>query len=142
MEFRRVLCRSIEKARFLATQARDSAPHYQHSHIGYNYRMSNVCAGIGRGQMEVLPERVRQRRAVYDRYVKALDGLPGIGFVPAPAGFYSTRWLPTIPVNPAQSGGITREAILLTLAADTIEARPIWKPMNFQPDYDFLGFFG
>src|SRR3546814_1251603 len=65
----------IEKARFLATQARDSAPHYQHSHIGYNYRMSNVCAGIGRGQMEVLPERVRQRRAVYDRYVKALVGL-------------------------------------------------------------------
>src|SRR3546814_15610864 len=111
MEFRRVLCRSIEKARFLATQARDSAPHYQHSHIGYNYRMSNVCAGIGRGQMEVLPERVRQRRAVYDRYVKALDGRPGISFVTEPAGFYRTRWLTTIQVNHAESGGHTRDEI-------------------------------
>src|SRR3546814_8688412 len=83
--------------------------------------MSNVCAGIGRGQMEVLPERVRQRRAVYDRYVKALDGLPGISFVPEPAGFYSNRWLTTIQVNPAESGGITREDIRLALEAERSE---------------------
>lgn len=132
----------IEKARFLATQARDAAPHYQHSHIGYNYRMSNVCAGIGRGQMEVLPDRVKQRRAVYDRYVAELSDLPGITFVPEPEGFFSNRWLTTIQVNPAQSGGITREDIRLALEAENIESRPLWKPMHMQPVFKDCDFYG
>lgn len=132
----------IEKARFLATQARDAAPHYQHSHIGYNYRMSNVCAGIGRGQMEVLPDRIRQRRAVYDRYVETLSDLPGITFVPEPDGFYSNRWLTTIQVDPAVTGGIPRENIRLALEAENIESRPLWKPMHMQPVFKGCDFYG
>src|SRR3546814_14970294 len=92
--------------------------------------------------MEVLSERVRQRRAVYDRYVKALDGLPGISFVPEPAGFYSNRWLTTIQVNPAESGGITREDIRLALEAENIESRPLWKPMHMQPVFASCDFYG
>lgn len=132
----------IEKARFLATQARDAAPHYQHSHIGYNYRMSNVCAGIGRGQMEVLPDRVKQRRAVYDRYIAELSDLPGITFVPEPEGFFSNRWLTTIQVDPTQTGGITREDIRLALEAQNIESRPLWKPMHMQPVFEGCDFYG
>jgi dTDP-4-amino-4,6-dideoxygalactose transaminase len=123
----------INQARFLATQARDAAPHYQHSHIGYNYRMSNVCAGIGRGQMEVLAERIKQRRAVYDFYVKAFAGLPGISFVPEMPGSFSNRWLTTIIVDPDKTKGITRETIRLELEKDNIESRPLWKPMHLQP---------
>lgn len=123
----------IKKARFLATQARDAAPHYQHSHIGYNYRMSNICAGIGRGQMEVLDERVRQRRANYDFYVKELSGLEGVQFLAEPAGYFSNRWLTTVLIDPAQRGGVTRETIRLALEADNIESRPLWKPMHMQP---------
>lgn len=132
----------IEKARFLATQARDPAPHYQHSHIGYNYRMSNVCAGIGRGQMEVLPDRVGQRRAVYQRYVEILGDLPGITFLPEPEGFYSNRWLTTIQVDPSVTGGITREDIRLALEAENIESRPLWKPMHLQPVFKDCEFYG
>jgi dTDP-4-amino-4,6-dideoxygalactose transaminase len=124
---------AIQKARFLATQARDPAPHYQHSHIGYNYRMSNVCAGIGRGQMEVLDERVSQRRAVFHYYVEELSQLPGLQFLQEPEHCFSNRWLTTILVDPAKSGGVTRETIRLALESENIEARPLWKPMHLQP---------
>lgn len=123
----------IKKARFLATQARDAAPHYQHSHIGYNYRMSNVCAGIGRGQMEVLNERVAQRRANYEYYASQLGEQPGITFVSEPAGYYSNRWLTTVLIDPAESNGITREELRIALEKENIESRPLWKPMHMQP---------
>ncbi|HTI60630.1 DegT/DnrJ/EryC1/StrS family aminotransferase [Mucilaginibacter sp.] len=123
----------IDRARFLATQARDAAPHYQHSQIGYNYRMSNVCAGIGRGQMQVLRERIAQRRKVYDYYVENLSDIAGISFLPEPAGVFSNRWLTTIIVDPRKTGGITREDIRLSLESENIESRPLWKPMHLQP---------
>ena len=132
----------IQKARFLATQARDPAPHYQHSHIGYNYRMSNVVAGIGRGQMHVLPERIGQRRANYQFYLDLLGELPGISFLPEPKGFFSNRWLTTIVVNPQLTGGITREHIRLALDAENIESRPLWKPMHLQPVFEGFPYFG
>jgi dTDP-4-amino-4,6-dideoxygalactose transaminase len=123
----------ITQARFLATQARDNAPHYQHSQIGYNYRMSNVCAGIGRGQMQVLADRVNQRRKVYEYYVENLSGLPGIKFLPEPDGYFSNRWLTTILVDPKKANGVDREAIRLSLEKENIESRPLWKPMHLQP---------
>lgn len=132
----------ISKARFLATQARDAAPHYQHSHIGYNYRMSNVCAAIGRGQMEVLQKRVEQRRSNYQYYNNVLKDLPGINFLPEPGGCFSNRWLTTITVDPQQSGGITREDIRLALEKDNIESRPLWKPMHLQPVFSGCVFYG
>lgn len=121
----------IQKSRFLATQARDPAPHYEHSELGFNYRMSNICAGIGRGQLRVLPERVPQRRAVYHHYVSALANMPAIRFFPEPDGFFSNRWLTTVVVNP--SDGISRETIRLALEKENIECRPVWKPMHLQP---------
>ena len=132
----------IQQARFLSTQARDQAPHYQHSHIGYNYRMSNVLAGIGRGQMIVLPERVAQRRRNYERYQAVLGKVPGIQFVPEPTGFFSNRWLTTILVNPALTGGLTRETIRLKLEEHNIESRPLWKPMHLQPVFADCPFYG
>lgn len=132
----------ITKARFLATQARDAAPHYQHSHIGYNYRMSNVCAAIGRGQLEILPQRVEQRRANYSFYTDILKGLPGISFLPEPKGSFSNRWLTTITVNPAETGGIAREDIRLALEKENIESRPLWKPMHLQPVFEQYPFYG
>jgi dTDP-4-amino-4,6-dideoxygalactose transaminase len=132
----------VEKARFLATQARDNAPHYQHSHIGYNYRMSNVCAGIGLGQMQVLDERVMQRRANYAFYVKALGDLPGISFLEDREGAFSNRWLTCILVDPTQSGGLSREIIRVALEAENIESRPLWKPMHLQPIFADAPFYG
>jgi dTDP-4-amino-4,6-dideoxygalactose transaminase len=126
----------IVKARFLATQARDPAPHYQHSQIGYNYRMSNVCAGIGRGQMEVLSQRVEQRRSNYERYAEELSGVPGVEFLPEPEGSFSNRWLTTILVDPEHTGGVTREDIRLALEKENIESRPLWKPMHMQPVFE------
>jgi len=123
----------ITQSRFLATQARDNAPHYQHSQIGYNYRMSNVCAGIGRGQMQVLADRVNQRRKVYEYYVANLSNLPGITFLPEPDGYFSNRWLTTILVDPEKANGIDREAIRISLEKENIESRPLWKPMHLQP---------
>ena len=123
----------IDQARFLSTQARDVAPHYQHSQIGYNYRMSNVCAGIGRGQMLVLEKHVALRRKAYETYVEQLSALPGIKFLTEPVGYRSNRWLTTIRVDPAESNGITREDIRLALEKDNIESRPLWKPMHLQP---------
>src|SRR3546814_20127997 len=125
-----------EKARFLATQASDSAPHYQHSHIGYNYRMSNVCAGIGRGQMEVLPERVRQHRAVYERSVKALDALPGISFVTETAGISNNLWLNTHPGNATESGVLTRQNIRFAIVAQNITTRPTLNTPDITPNFD------
>ncbi|HMO61167.1 MAG TPA: aminotransferase class I/II-fold pyridoxal phosphate-dependent enzyme [Ferruginibacter sp.] len=132
----------IKKARFLATQARDAAPHYQHSHIGYNYRMSNVAAGIGRGQMEVLQQRVAQRRANFDFYTNTLGQIPGISFLAEPEGYFSNRWLTAILVNPALTRGITREEIRLALEKDNIESRPLWKPMHLQPVFSGCSFYG
>jgi dTDP-4-amino-4,6-dideoxygalactose transaminase len=132
----------IKKARFLATQARDEAPHYQHSHIGYNYRMSNVLAGIGRGQMEVLPDRVRQRRKNFDFYKNQLAGIPGISFLEEPEGYYSNRWLTCVLVDPHQTGGITREHVREHLLKDNIESRPLWKPMHMQPVFSKAPYFG
>jgi dTDP-4-amino-4,6-dideoxygalactose transaminase len=133
---------TIEKARFLATQARDSAPHYQHSHIGYNYRMSNVLAGIGRGQMEVLDQRVKQRRANFQFYYDALKEVSGVSFQPELNKSFSNRWLTCLHINPAKAKGIDREKIRLKLESDQIESRPLWKPMHLQPvfkDYPYYG---
>ncbi len=132
----------VDKARFLATQARDPAPHYQHSHIGYNYRMSNICAGIGRGQMIVLPERIAQRRAIYQKYSEKLSSWPGISFVTEPQGYFSNRWLTTIVIDPEQSGGINRETLRCQFEKDNIESRPLWKPMHMQPIFKGTPFYG
>jgi dTDP-4-amino-4,6-dideoxygalactose transaminase len=123
----------IDKARFLATQARDAAPHYQHSEIGYNYRLSNVCAGIGRGQMEVLDARIAARRDNFDFYRQQLGDRPGFSFVEEPRGFFSNRWLTTVLVNPKLNNGTDREAIRVALEKENIETRPLWKPMHLQP---------
>ena len=122
-----------DEARFLATQARDPAPHYEHSTYGYNYRLSNICAAIGLGQMQVLDERVARRRAIFERYRAALTR-PGITFMPEPAGYHSTRWLSVITIDPATTG-VTREQIRLKLLEHRIESRPFWKPMHMQPLY-------
>ncbi|MDB9494348.1 aminotransferase class I/II-fold pyridoxal phosphate-dependent enzyme [Spirulina major CS-329] len=131
----------IAKARFLATQARDPAPHYEHSEIGYNYRLSNVLAGIGRGQLKVLAERVQARRDNFTRYQQALGHLPGLEFMPeAPFG-RSTRWLTCLTINP-NAFGCDREQLRLALQAHNIESRPVWKPMHLQPvfsDCDRIG---
>jgi dTDP-4-amino-4,6-dideoxygalactose transaminase len=132
----------IKKATFLATQARDPAPHYQHSQIGYNYRMSNICAAIGRGQMEVLPERIEQRRKNFEFYKTALKDFSGIAFVEEPGGYFSNRWLTTILVDPKENGGITREDIRLALLEDNIESRPLWKPMHLQPVFKGFPYYG
>jgi dTDP-4-amino-4,6-dideoxygalactose transaminase len=122
----------IDHARKLAAQARDPAPHYQHSEIGYNYRMSNVLAAIGRGQLQVLAERVRRKREICVFYRQALGDLPGIAFMPEAAWGCATRWLTCITVDPAEFGA-DREAIRLALEAEDIESRPLWKPMHLQP---------
>ena len=131
-----------EKARYLATQARDPAPHYQHSVIGYNYRMSNICAGIGRGQMQVLSQRVEQRRANFSEYAAAFAGIPGISFQPEPAYAFSNRWLTAILVDPALTGGITREDLRLAMEKVNIESRPLWKPMHCQPVFRDAPYYG
>ncbi|RKH73044.1 aminotransferase class I/II-fold pyridoxal phosphate-dependent enzyme [Corallococcus sp. AB049A] len=122
----------VQHALKLATQARDAAPHYQHSEIGYNYRMSNVLAAIGRGQLHVLEDRVAARRANFDFYVEAFRDLPGIQFMPeAPWGRH-TRWLTTLTIDP-EAFGADREAVRVALERENIEARPVWKPMHLQP---------
>ncbi len=123
----------IERARFLSEQARDPAPHYQHSEIGYNYRLSNICAAIGRGQMRVLNERVARRREIFDLYRKELKKYPGIAFQPEPEGCVSNRWLTCVTIDPDQSHGLTREQVRLALQKENIDCRPLWKPMHQQP---------
>jgi len=133
----------IDQARFLATQARDEAPHYQHSQIGYNYRMSNIVAGIGRGQMEVLDERVAQRRANNHRYRDFFAGVDGVTFQTEPnADYFSNYWLTAILIEPSLTGGVSREDVCLALDAENIESRPLWKPMHMQPVYEGTKFFG
>jgi len=122
-----------DQARFLATQARDPAPHYEHSTFGYNYRLSNICAAIGIGQMEVLDDRVARRRAICERYRTTLSR-PGIDFMPEPEGQRSTRWLTALTLDPAKTG-VSREDVRLMLLEHQIEARPLWKPMHMQPLY-------
>jgi len=131
----------VKDARFLSTQARDEAPHYEHSQIGYNYRMSNICAGIGRGQMEVLAKRVAQRRSIFDKYFNLLQGKKGIDFVKEPIGYFSNRWLTTILIDPAHAG-FTREDMRLEFEKENIESRPLWKPMHLQPVFENCIFYG
>jgi dTDP-4-amino-4,6-dideoxygalactose transaminase len=124
------------KARFLATQARDNAPHYQHSSIGYNYRMSNICAGIGRGQMMALNERVKRRREIFVHYKNEFSQLNGVEFLNEPEGFFSNRWLTCLLFDPSTTGGLTREDMRLELEKDNVESRPLWKPMHMQPVFE------
>ncbi|HEV7379933.1 MAG TPA: DegT/DnrJ/EryC1/StrS family aminotransferase, partial [Dyadobacter sp.] len=131
----------IGKARFLATQARDEATYYQHSEVGYNYRMSNICAGIGRAQLEVLDQRVKQRQANYAFYHKALSTTPGIHFQPEPPDVISNRWLTAIKIDPRQSG-TESETIRQHLESHHIESRPVWKPMHLQPLFKDAPYFG
>ena len=122
----------MAKARFLATQARDPAPHYQHSEVGYNYRLSNVLAGIGRGQLRVLKDRVNARRHNFEVYHQALGHLPGIKFMPEASFGRSTRWLTCLTIDPVAFGA-DREQVRLALSSQNIEARPVWKPLHLQP---------
>jgi pyridoxal phosphate-dependent aminotransferase EpsN len=123
---------AIARARFLASQARDPAPHYQHSTIGYNYRLSNLLAAVGRGQLEALASRVEARRRNFDLYHERLGDLPGFAFMPeAPYG-RATRWLTVLTIDPAAFGA-SRDDVRLALEAEDIEARPVWKPMHLQP---------
>lgn len=132
---------AIRHARKLATQARDPAPHYQHSEIGYNYRLSNILAAIGRGQLEALSERVEARRRNFAWYERALGDTPGIGFQPeAPWGLH-TRWLSCITID-AAAFGADRETVRLALEAANIESRPLWKPMHQQPIFADAEFYG
>lgn len=123
---------ALKRARFLATQARDPAIHYQHSVVGYNYRLSNILAGVGRAQLEVLDERVLARRAVFNRYVEALGGINGLEFMPELEDTYGNRWLTTLTLDPEKIS-VKPEEIIDALAADNIEARPVWKPLHLQP---------
>jgi pyridoxal phosphate-dependent aminotransferase EpsN len=131
---------ALKKARFLATQARDQAVHYQHSEIGYNYRMSNIVAGIGRGQLEVLDERVAQRREVFNRYYEAFADVPGIVFQPELEGTMSNRWLTVLTIDP-EITGVSRHEIIEQLAEHNIEARPVWKPMHLQPLFEDAAYY-
>jgi len=126
---------AITRARFLASQARDPAPHYQHSTIGYNYRMSNLLAAVGRGQLRVLEERVAARRQVFSWYKELLCDLPGLEFMPEAEYGRSTRWLTCLTVEPGEFGA-TREDIRLALEEEDIESRPVWKPMHLQPVFE------
>ncbi|EJV82551.1 hypothetical protein IG3_03200 [Bacillus cereus HuA2-1] len=123
---------ALVKAKFLATQAKDPAPHYEHSEIGYNYRMSNILAGVGRGQLEVLEDRVRARRRIFNRYYEELSHIPGFYFMPELENTRSNRWLTTMMIDEKESG-ISIEKLLTTLAEENIEARPTWKPLHMQP---------
>lgn len=131
-----------QKAIFLATQARDEAPHYQHSQIGYNYRLSNVCAGIGRGQMEVLEERVAQRRNNHNFYVKLFKTTKGISVFSEPTtDFFSNHWLSCILIDELITG-FSKEDIYRELLLQNIESRPLWKPMHLQPVFDKYPYYG
>lgn len=132
-----------EKAVFLATQARDAAPHYQHSEIGYNYRMSNICAGIGRGQMEVLDEHVGLRRDMQQWYQDYFASVLGVRILNEPnSDFYSNHWLTAILLEPELCGGKNREDLRLALEAANIESRPLWKPMHLQPVFEHCSYYG
>lgn len=130
-----------KKARFLATQARDDAPHYQHSHIGYNYRLSNVLAGIGRGQMEILPSRIDARRSINQRYRRYFGSIDGVSFQDEPATYHSNYWLTGILIN-SETAPVNREELRLALTEANIESRPLWKPMHLQPIFQGSPYYG
>lgn len=131
-----------EKTMFYATQARDVAPHYQHTQIGYNYRMSNICAGIGRGQMTVLDEHIARRRAIHKMYLSLLSDMEGISIMTNPSpDFNSNFWLTCIVVDSSVTG-FTREDVRLQLEKDNIESRPLWKPMHMQPVFEKAPYYG
>lgn len=131
-----------DKVVFLSTQARDEAPHYQHSHIGYNYRMSNISAGIGRGQMEVLRDRVEGRRKMHDFYSEICKKIEGVELLSEPnSDFYSNHWLSVITIDGTKSSK-SREDLRLAFLEDNIESRPIWKPMHLQPVFEDAPYYG
>ncbi len=132
-----------EKAVFLATQARDNAPHYQHSEIGYNYRLSNICAGIGRGQMEVLDNRVEARRKTHQFYVDYFKDIDSVEVFSEPnSDFFSNHWLTAIIVNSYKLNEKNREDLRLALDKENIESRPLWKPMHLQPIFEKYPYYG
>jgi dTDP-4-amino-4,6-dideoxygalactose transaminase len=131
-----LVCRNakyIQKAKFLSTQARDNTPHYEHSEIGYNYRISNICAAIGVGQLEVLSDRVNRKREIFNFYKRELSGIKEITFLEEAKGSFSNYWLTTILLD--KNSTIDREQMRLHLEKDNIESRPLWKPMHLQPIY-------
>jgi len=129
----------IETARFLSQQARDPAPHYEHSQLGYNYRMSNILAAIGRGQLRALDERVEAKRRIFKYYRNALGALTGIEFMPEASYGQCSRWLTVVQITPEELG-VDRETLRLALEAENIESRPVWKPMHLQPVFDVVSF--
>ncbi|WP_010497665.1 DegT/DnrJ/EryC1/StrS family aminotransferase [Paenibacillus elgii] len=131
---------ALEKARYWATQARDPAPHYEHSEVGFNYRMSNVLAGIGIGQLHRLPERIETRRAIFAAYAEALGSMEGVEFMPEASFGSATRWLTTLTVDP-QIAGTTSGDIIRALAEANIESRPVWKPMHLQPLFQGCAYY-
>lgn len=133
----------IEKAVFLATQARDQAPHYQHSEIGYNYRMSNVCAGIGRGQMQVLDAHIEKRRINHKFYSNLFENINGVRtFSESSEHFFSNHWLSCVLIDEIKTNGISRETVRLALEKESIESRPLWKPMHLQPVFVNSPYYG
>lgn len=132
-----------DKAIFYATQSRDNAPHYQHSEIGYNYRMSNICAGIGRGQMEVLDKHVELRRQMHDFYVALFASIEGVEVFSVPNDdYFANYWLSAITIDASKTNGITAETLRLALEAANIESRPLWKPMHLQPIFKHYPYYG
>ena len=132
-----------DKAVFYATQSRDNAPHYQHSHIGYNYRMSNICAGIGRGQMEVLDDHVALRRQMHDFYVELFASIEGVEVFSVPnQDYFANYWLSAITIDATKTKGISAETLRLALEAENIESRPLWKPMHLQPIFEMYPYYG
>ncbi|GIN23151.1 DegT/DnrJ/EryC1/StrS family aminotransferase [Siminovitchia fordii] len=131
---------ALQKARFLATQSRDPAPHYQHSQIGYNYRLSNILAGVGRAQLEVLDDRVSARRKIFETYVSNLGSIEGVEFMPELEGTFSNRWLTTLLVDP-KAIPVTPYEIINALGEENIEARPLWKPLHLQPLFKGTDFY-
>jgi dTDP-4-amino-4,6-dideoxygalactose transaminase len=129
----------VDRARFLSTQARDPAPHYQHSEIGFNYRMSNILAGVGRGQLKVLEDRVQSRRQVYAQYLDRFQRVPGVHMMPEPDWSFSTHWLSALTLDPKI--GVTPTDLIQALGAEHIEARPVWKPMHLQPVFASCEYF-
>ena len=132
---------ALQKARFLATQAKDDAAHYEHSEMGYNYRMSNIAAAIGVGQLKVLTQRVEARRANHSFYQNILGHIEGVTFLEEPQGFYSNRWLSCVLIDPVLTG-VTREELRIALEKENIECRPLWKPMHMQPLFSHSDFYG
>ncbi|HRN45142.1 MAG TPA: aminotransferase class I/II-fold pyridoxal phosphate-dependent enzyme, partial [Flavobacterium sp.] len=132
-----------DKAVFFATQSRDDAPHYQHSEIGYNYRMSNICAGIGRGQMEVLDAHVALRRKMHEFYVDLFKDIEAVTVFTVPnTDYFANYWLSAIVIEPNQDKGVDREALRLAFEAANIESRPLWKPMHLQPIFEHYPYYG